>query len=117
MIDIIEEEIVKMDKNLFNILLKDRTTKKNICWATNHYIHLGSYYYPQEPITQDLVTGVNTNVVQPRVVKDIEAQTKRTKKKAEVFTPSWVCNEQNNQICFITIVKTITRPARVVIIA
>lgn len=34
----------------------------------------------------------------PRVLKDKQAQLDRTKDKAEVFTPSWVCNAQNNLI-------------------
>ncbi|MDO4647020.1 MAG: restriction endonuclease subunit M [Eubacteriales bacterium] len=98
MIDIIEQEIAEMSEELFDILLKDRTTKKNICWATEHYISHGVFYSPQEPITKDLVTGVNTKLVQPRIAKTQEERTKRTKDKAEVFTPSWVCNEQNNLV-------------------
>ena len=98
MIDIIEQEISEMSEELFDILLKDRTTKKNICWATDHYKSRGSSYYPQEPITSELVTGHNTKLVQPRVAKSQAIQSKRTKDKAEVFTPSWVCNEQNNLV-------------------
>lgn len=98
MIDIIEEEIMKMDENLFDILLKDRTTKKNICWATENYIEHGYAYYPQQPITLDLITGNNTEIIKPRVLRTIDDQSRRTKEKAEVFTPSWVCNEQNNLI-------------------
>lgn len=98
MIDIIEQEIVSMSEELFDVLLKDRTTKKNICWATDHYISHGSSYYPQEPITKELVTGNNKKLIQPRVVKSHAVQSKRTKEKAEVFTPSWVCNEQNNLV-------------------
>lgn len=98
MIDIIEQEIASMSEELFDVLLKDRTTKKNICWATDHYISRGPAYYPQEPITKELVTGSNTKLVQPRVAKSQNVQSKRTKEKAEVFTPSWVCNEQNNLV-------------------
>lgn len=98
MIDIIEQEIVNMSEELFNVLLMDRTTKKNICWATENYISYGSAYYPQEPITRDLITGEYTKIIQPRVIKNLTEQNKRTKEKAEVFTPSWVCNAQNNLI-------------------
>lgn len=97
-IDIIEQEIVNMSEKLFNVLLMDRTTKKNICWATDHYVSHGSEYYPQEPVTRDSITGFNTKIIRPRIAKDMEEQTKRTKEKAEVFTPSWICNEQNNLI-------------------
>lgn len=92
------EEIVNISEKLFNILLMDRTTKKNICWATDHYIEQGYDYYPQEPITRNLVTANKINLIRPRVTKVIEEQTKRTKEKAEVFTPSWICNEQNNLV-------------------
>ncbi len=98
MIDIIEEELMNMSEKLLNVLLKDRTTKKNICWATDHYIVYGDAYQPQEPITKDLITGKNSHIISPRVAKTLEDQAKRTKEKAEVFTPSWVCNEQNNLI-------------------
>ena len=92
------EEIVNISPKLFNILLMDRTTKKNICWATDHYIEQGYDYYPQEPITRNLVTANKINLIRPRVTKVVEEQTKRTKEKAEVFTPSWICNEQNNLV-------------------
>ena len=98
MIDIIEQEIADMSEELFDELLKDRTTRKNICWATDHYISHGTEYYPQEPIKKELVTGRNTKIVQPRTSKSQAEQTRRTKDKAEVFTPSWVCNEQNNLV-------------------
>lgn len=98
MIDILEQEIADTSEELFQILLKDRTTKKNICWATDHYESYGAPYFPQEPITKDLVTGINTKIVQPRVSKKMEEKARRTKEKAEVFTPSWICNKQNNLI-------------------
>lgn len=98
MIDILEQELVNISEELFNILLKDRTTQKNICWATDYYISRGIAYYPQEPIIKDLIAGQNTKVIRPRVAKIFEEKNKRTKEKAEVFTPSWLCNEQNNLI-------------------
>lgn len=98
MIDIIEQELSEMSEELFDVLLKDRTTQKNICWATDHYKSHGLAYYPQEPITRELVIGPNMNLVQPRIAKSQDVQSKRTKDNAEVFTPSWLCNEQNNLI-------------------
>lgn len=98
MIDILEQELVELSEDVFEILLKDRTTENNICWGTELYMEKGGEFYPQEPITKALVTGKNTNVIKPRIAKALEEQTKRTKDKAEVFTPSWVCNEQNNLI-------------------
>ena len=71
MIDTIEEELMNMSDKLFNVLLKDRTTKKNICWATDHYIAFGNAYYPQEPITKNLITGTNSCTISPRVAKTL----------------------------------------------
>ncbi len=45
-----------------------------------------------------MITGENSNVIQPRVLKSKKSQVIRTKAKAEVFTPSWICNAQNNLI-------------------
>ena len=35
-------------------------------------------------------------MIQPRISKDMEQQTQRTRKSAEVFTPAWICNKMNN---------------------
>ena len=98
MIDIMGQEILEMSEKIINTLLKDQTTGNNICWGTEHYIELGQDYYPQEPITKGLIVGNRQNVIRPRIVKDNEEKAKRTKDKAEVFTPSWICNEQNNLV-------------------
>lgn len=98
MIDIVEQEIINMSEKLFNELLMDRTTRKNICWATDLYVSRGEEYFPQEPITRNLIIGSNADIISPRISKTEEEQKKRTKDKAEVFTPSWICNEQNNLI-------------------
>lgn len=98
MIDIVEQELAEISEKLFNILLFDRTTRKNICWATDNYTSHGKAYEPQEPITKDLIVGENSDIIKPRVSRSIDERLKRTKDKAEVFTPSWVCNEQNNLI-------------------
>ena len=37
-------------------------------------------------------------VIRPRVLKSKQQQTGRSKDMAEVFTPSWVCNAQNNLV-------------------
>ena len=78
------------------LLLKDKTTKRNILWATGSYAHLGGTYSEQQQIQRDQVAGLFAADLQPRVTKDAQAQATRTKKKAEVFTPSWICNKMNN---------------------
>ena len=53
-------------------LLKDCTTNSDIKWDDKELI--------------------------PRVHKRLQEQKERTKKKAEVFTPSWICNVMNNHL-------------------
>ena len=97
-IDISENEIMRYGESLLAILLFDRTTRRNIIWGTTDYEERGGAYKAQFPITIDLITGINKDVIQPRTCKEKTSQTNRTKNKAEVFTPSWMCNEQNNLV-------------------
>lgn len=97
-IDISENEIMHYGESLLNILLFDRTTRRNIIWGTSDYEHLGYAYKAEFPITLNLITGEHKDVIQPRIYKEKNSQASRTKDKAEVFTPSWMCNEQNNLI-------------------
>lgn len=85
-------------KKVLEVLLLDRTTKRNIIWATTNYEELGEDYNQKYPVLLSLITEENSEVIQPRVLKKKEHQGNRTKEKAEVFTPSWMCNEQNNSI-------------------
>ena len=45
-----------------------------------------------------LITGLYINDIQTRAAKSKKIQERRIRKRAEVFTPSWICNEQNNQV-------------------
>lgn len=94
------ENLIQLDsfaiKTTLNILLSDRTTKKNIIWATSSYLAYGDDYEERDEITIDALKGLNAIDIQPRVLKTLEAQKSRTKRRAEVFTPSWVCNNMNN---------------------
>ena len=78
------------------ILLQDKTTKKNIIWATNSYQKYGEKYGEQNEITYKSLKKMDIADLQPRVLKTQEVQKDRTKKRAEVFTPSWLCNKMNN---------------------
>lgn len=71
---------------IFETLLKDRTTGKNIIWATDAY----EDHAPTDEILVKDVTDTNSGAIKPRVKKSIEAQRARTRLKAEVFTPGWV---------------------------
>lgn len=105
-------------------LLKDQTTQQNIYWATDSYAELGEGFSFFDPITLDKITSYVSDegdviskeqyvefvkehpeekeryheIIRPRAVKSKEEQTLRAKNKAEVFTPSWICNAQNNLI-------------------
>ena len=83
-------------KNVLKALLKDKTTNKNIIWATNSYEEYGSEYRDTKEITYNSLVGLNPILIQPRILKTIEQQQERTKNKAEVFTPAWICNMMNN---------------------
>lgn len=83
-------------KSTIKILLQDKSTKKNIIWATDTYSDNGIFFADNEEITEDLVSGAYSKIIQPRVYKALEEQSSRTRKHAEVFTPSWICNLMNN---------------------
>ena len=98
-VDTLETLLAKEYPEVFRLLLKDHTTSENIIWATDSYAHLGDGYGFHDQITVDKITGEEREgVIKPRSRKLKEEQTARTKDKAEVFTPSWVCNLQNNLI-------------------
>lgn len=97
-VDIKENYIYSLDDKLLEILLRDHSSGKNIIWATDNYKSRGNGYQEYENITLKSITGRNGLVIKPRVEKSQKEQSKRIKDKAEVFTPSWVCNAQNNLI-------------------
>lgn len=83
-------------KNVLDVLLKDRTTNKNIIFATNEYSNINKMLTEKTQITSDLLAKDGYLKLEPRVKKSSVNQADRTKKKAEVFTPSWICNKMNN---------------------
>lgn len=97
-IDILENEIVAQYPDVLEILLRDHTTQKNIFWATDNYEQLGNLYNSNSYMLPELITGENGSIIMPRVYKDKVLQQSRSKEMAEVFTPSWICNAQNNLI-------------------
>ena len=102
-VDIKENDILRLSPELLNTLLKDHTlsTDKyqvNIFWATESYAHRGVGYQYYDPITIESITGDNGNVIVPRAVKSRQEQQQRSREMAEVFTPSWICNKQNNLV-------------------
>ena len=103
-IDISEDHIFQRSPELLYKLLKDHTMSRkkgadrNIFWATSDYEHLGEGFQYADEILPEKITGEYSTVVQPRICKDRLTQISRSRDKAEVFTPSWICNAQNNLI-------------------
>lgn len=97
-IDIKENDLLKIDRSLLEILLQDKTTGKNIIWATDNYSKYGELYTSEKEIKIELITSRHGGIIKPRVEKSKEEQQQRVRQKAEVFTPSWVCNIQNNLV-------------------
>ena len=93
------EKLIDIESNpvesLLDILLQDKSTKKNIIWATDTYEKYGRGFTDKEQIDRNLLLQ-HANIIKPRIQKSQEAQAARTRKKAEVFTPAWLCNMMNN---------------------
>lgn len=102
-VDIKENEIFELSPELLNTLLKDHTLSTeerqvNIFWATDNYAGRGEGYRYADQITLEKITGKNGNVIVPRALKSRRQQQQRSREMAEVFTPSWICNKQNNLV-------------------
>ena len=98
LIDIREDDLLALSAEVLDTLLRDHTTGRNIFWATHDYEALGPEYGYHSEMLPRLITGGHGMVIRPRVLKTKEQQTDRAKDMAEVFTPSWVCNAQNNLV-------------------
>lgn len=96
-IDTNEEELQKLD-GVLDILLSDRTTGHNIIWASCDYERYGDGYGFHNFVTSELITGEKSHIIQPRIKKLDTQQRKRSREMAEVFTPAWICNRQNNLV-------------------
>lgn len=91
--DVLEDYIVELSPLLMNTLLKDHTTSSkdkqvNIFWATDDYAELGEAYSYHSPMLTELITGANSNVITPRMLKANAKQKERSREMAEVLTPS-----------------------------
>lgn len=105
LIDISENDIFETMPEVLSTLLRDHTLSgtdpkdfHHIKWATNDYESLGAGFLYEDEILVENITGEHGNVIQPHICKEKEVQQKRVKDKAEVFTPSWICNAQNNLV-------------------
>lgn len=93
-VDISEEGIANDSGTLLTILLKDRTTNKNIVWASPSYEGMGKPFCANQHIKKNLIIGPYDSIIQPRVAKNKRNQEIRTRKRGEVFTPPWLVDKQ-----------------------
>ena len=106
----VSETSLRQRGQILDILLIDRsltTSRKthNIRWVTDSYIDQyhgdkrhRNPYSPTSEIRRELITGEHSLLIQPRAAKSREEQIKRTKDKAEVFTPLKVVKVMNNDV-------------------
>lgn len=79
-----------------DLLLLDRTTGGNVILATDAYSECGGHAGEKSPVSRDMLIGARALPIQSRVAKSQSQKVDRTRKKAEVFTPSWICGKMNN---------------------
>ena len=84
----------KIDKKVLSILLKDKTTNKNIIWAKNDVNF--AYIRQRNSIKlnfdkQNNLKGIYKQFNKSAIEKDVHM-----KENAAVYTPAFVCNMQNN---------------------
>ena len=89
-------------RGVLSALLRDRSQPNStgsIIWATGAYANHGVGYAGSDMMTVETVRHlVSIGELVPRCEKDADTQRKRTADKAEVFTPSWLCNDMINGI-------------------
>lgn len=87
---------------VLDTLLKDKSTGKNIIWATDPPEELQTVMYEpvtdRSQITTQQLGLTHYEVVLPQMMKQTDTQQQRTRKKGEVFSPAWVCNKMNNAL-------------------
>ena len=93
--DILERNV---PEEVLAVLLKDRSTGRNLIWATDDYAARGKGFGANDEMQVAQIVDKDQPVIRPRVDKNAEEQRQRSVKRAEVFTPSWICNKQNNLV-------------------
>lgn len=87
-----------LDEKLIELLLADKTTGQNLRWATDSKGESTSIHTAADFLTAACLDPGSECFLRSRVEKTTDEQAVRTKDLAEVFTPAWVVNEQNNLV-------------------
>lgn len=66
---------------VLDVLLQDKTTKKNIIWATDTYAEFGEEFTDKVQLDANAILR-RTDLIRPRIQKSQEAQAQRTRKKS-----------------------------------
>ena len=85
------------NKALMDVLLFDNNTKSNLLWVTDNYISEGIGFNPRDHIQYLFIINPN-RIIRPRYLKSLSEQRTRSRDMAEVFTPVWIVNKQNNLV-------------------
>ncbi len=80
------------------ILLQDKSTNRNIIWATDPPEALRDVADDKSEITIPQLQRMGYETILPRMMKQADTQQQRTRKKGEVFSPAWICNKMNNAL-------------------
>lgn len=102
--DVKEECIRTQMPHILDILLLDRTTSsfnkpRNIIWANDNYKEYdAALYSATAQMRPEHITGDKGSLIMPRALKTVVLQKRRTKTKAEVFTPTWIVKKQNDAV-------------------
>ena len=80
------------------LLLADKSTGRNIIWATDPPQALSDTVTDKSEMTPAQLHQLGFEAIQARAGKQADAQQQRTRKKGEVFSPAWVCNKMNNAL-------------------
>lgn len=79
-------------------LLSDKSTGRNIIWATDPPQALSPAVTDKSEMTPDQLRQLGFESIRARAGKQADTQQQRTRRRGEVCTPAWVCNKMNNAL-------------------
>lgn len=93
--DVVENRLKATGVNVQNVnAVKPKAKLAHVIFAVDDYAVDNPKYTANAVVPEDM----NFDLIIPRSAKAKAIQKRRVKEKAEVFTPTWVCNVQNNLI-------------------